>query len=194
MRVIGFSAVKPSDELKNPPKYDIIKADNSNTYMRIYNADGKEKYRYLQTDAIQKLDSSEAIAQYFAYTDKYGDAYKPITSAFGNFKLDVQKEAAEGIDWARKTYRLDKLPLQITRNKTKKNAYGTYDSVTRTLTLRPSLKVDEAYVTSVHEMTHFAIHVLKVDTDTLFEQALKNIGLKKRTKQADNLQHMSMAA
>ena len=194
MRVDGFSAVKPTDELKNPPKYGIINAGNGKTYMRIYNADGKEKYRYLQTDAIQKLDSSQAIVDYFKYTDRDGDSYSPITAAFGKFKLDVQKEIAEGIEWARVTYKLNRLPLEITRNTPKDNAYGTYNPDGHVMTFRPSLKLNEAFVTSVHEMTHFANSTLKIDATEIYERALKNLGLTKRSKPAQNMQHSIVGA
>ena len=195
MRVAGFSAVKPIDALKNPPKYDIIKADGSKTYMRIYNADGKEKFRYLKTDAIQKLDSTEAIAQYFFYTDKYDDWHSPLSNEFSRmlvddvplppldyyisgYKLSIQKEIAEGIEWARQTYKLDGLPLKITKGKVGNKADGEYEETTRRITLKNSLREEEAFVTTVHEMTHYADHMHGNIADSVCTDARKNLNLR----------------
>jgi hypothetical protein len=186
MSVEGFSAVKAADQLKKVPKSGIINTDDGKSYMRIYGADGKEKYRYLQTDAIQKLDSSQAIAQHFTYTDKYGDAHSPISDEFGNFKLDVQKEIAEGIEWARASYRLEELPLRITKGTVQKNAFATYNEGTRSLTFRNSIKKEESFVTAVHEMTHYADHVNGHIAANICEQARKNLGLKVNTKKYSN--------
>lgn len=161
-------------------------------YVRILNADGVEKYRYLQTDAIQKLESFEEIKHHFEYDDEYDDFYSPIDSKFGKFKIDVQKEIAEGIEWARTTYRLDSLPLTITRGPTRKEAIGLYDSLDRSITFRPSTSLEESFVTAVHEMTHFYNHVKHVDVDEIFTQAIRNLGFKKGTRKAIDLQHMTV--
>ena len=188
MTVAGFRKVKTAEELKKAPEYGIINTSNGQSFMRIYDAQGKEKYRYLQTDAIQKLDSSAAIKRYFEYTDTYGDAYSPITDDFGKFHLDTQKEIAEGLEWARVTYKLEKMPLKITRGATEKGAIALYNTLDRSIRFRPSTKINESFATAVHGMTHFVNHVYKVDVDGVCHEALKNIGIKKGTKKAYNIQ------
>lgn len=186
MSVSAFNKVKPADELKNVPKYGIINTDSGKTYMRIYDASGKEKYRYLQTDVIQKLDSSDAIVQHFTYVDKYGDIHSPITSEFAYFKLEVQKEIAEGIEWARETYNLDGLPLKITKGSVGKKAFGEYDEDTRAITFKNLLKEEESFVTAVHEMTHYADHMQGHIAESICETARKNLKLGKNTKKYGN--------
>lgn len=188
MTVAGFRKVKTAEELKKSPEYGIINTSNGQSFMRIYDAQGKEKYRYLQTDAIQKLNNSAAIKRYFEYTDTHGDSYSPITDDFGKFQLDTQKEIAEGLEWARVTYKLEKMPLKITRGATEKGAIALYNTLDRSIRFRPSTKINESFATAVHEMTHFVNHVYKVDVDGIYHEALKNIGIKKGTKKAYNIQ------
>lgn len=177
MRVAGFRAVKTIDQLKNPAKSGIIRTEGSKEYMRIYDAQGKEKYRYLHTDAIQKLDSSQAVVQYFTYENKFGDTRSPITAEFGEFKLDIQKEIAEGIEWARTTYGLESLPTSITRASNRYGALGTYSAQDRRISFRPSTKLEDSFATAVHEMTHYADDILGSPAKEIVEQARKNLKL-----------------
>ena len=150
--------------------------------MRIYDAQGNEKFRYLHTDAIQKLDSSQAIAKYFTYENEYGDTCSPITDEFGKFKLDIQKEIAEGIEWARTTYGLSDLPVVITRESNQLKAMAVYYSQSRKISFRPSTKVEDAFATAVHEMTHYADDIFGDVSKEIVEQARKNLGWSNRSR------------
>ncbi|MBQ8508054.1 MAG: hypothetical protein IJ466_11575 [Clostridia bacterium] len=206
MRVAGFSAVKPADQLKTSLKHGIIDTGNGKTYMRIYTADGEEKFRYLKTDAIEKLNSTEEICNFFIYTDVYGDKYSPLSDEFvrekdydyrlppidyylSGFKLDIQKEIAEGILWAKTTFALDRLPMYIKKGRPKNDALGSYDSGLSMITINNTIKLEQSFFTAVHEMAHFATRSYRIDTDDLFKQAMKNIGVKRNTREANALQH-----
>ena len=83
--------------LQNAPKYDIISTETGTVHRRILDKSGHEKYRYLQTDAIQKLDSPQAIARHFRYRNEWGDTEEAIDETFSSLKLETQKESgAEG--------------------------------------------------------------------------------------------------
>lgn len=184
IRVPGYKTSAPplQSELNSDGYRGIIERDGNREYMRILDAHGQEKYRYLHTDAIQNLDSSEAIRKYFEYTDEYGDKYSPITPEFGEYKLDLQKEIAEGVEWARKTYELKMLPNKITRALPGMRSFGVYNEARRDIRLQRGLRAELAFKTAVHEMTHFADHVHGHVAKTICENARKNLGMRKNGK------------
>lgn len=172
--------------LKNTPKYDIISTETGAVYRRILDESGHEKYRYLQTDTIQKLDSSQAIAKHFQYRDEWGDTKEPIDETFSSLKLETQKEAAEGIEWARTTFGLKKLPVKIQTARLGTGTIGEYREGSRTLSFRKSLKTEEAFSTAVHEMTHFAEQISGLQAQEIVDQARKNLGLKAGSRKYSN--------
>lgn len=177
------TAGSSGEALKKSPQYGIINTGEGAEYKRILDSEGNEKFRYLQTDAIQKLDSAEAIAEFFRYTDPWGDEHSPIDETFSRLKLNVQKEAAEGIEWARKTYGLNRLPASIQTKSFRDRTIGAYSPTDRILYFRKGLREDEAFVTAIHEMTHFAQIADKISAEEIVEQAKKNLGYSERSKQ-----------
>lgn len=172
--------------LQSAPKYDIINTEIGAVYRRALDKSGHEKYRYLQTDAIQKLDSPQAIAKHFRYRDEWGDTKEPIDETFSSLKLETQKEAAEGIEWARTTFRLKKLPVKINVARLSAGTIGEYHERSRTLSFRKSLKTEEAFSTAVHEMTHFAEQISGLQAQEIVDQARKNLGLSVRSRDYSN--------
>nr|DAU25983.1 MAG TPA: minor capsid protein [Caudoviricetes sp.] len=189
IRVPGYKTSAPplQSELNSDGYRGIIERDGNREYMRILDAHGQEKYRYLHTDAIQNLDSSEAIRKHFEYADKFGDKYSPITQEFGEFKIDIQKEIAEGLEWARTTYKLDRLPAKITRETGRGRTTGAYNPVENKIYFRPRISLNDAFATAVHEMTHYTARRKFVDPDGICNQALRNLKIRGKTK-AERLQ------
>ena len=179
MSVAGFRRVKTIDQLKNPAKSGIIEA-KKDTYHRMTDSTGNEKYQYLKTDVIQKMDKPDDIVKHFQYEDKWGDLNSPISSGFSSLKFEVQKEAAEGIEWARETFNLDSLPNVIDASSIR--SFGEYNESSRILTLRKSIKIDDAFSTAVHEMTHYTDQIHGHISKDVVEQARKNLGYKARSK------------
>ena len=179
MRVAGFRQVKTIDQLKNAAKSGIIEA-KKDVHQRMTDSAGNEKYQYLKTDVIQKMDKPDDIVKHFQYKDKWGDLNSPISSGFSSLKFEVQKEAAEGIEWARETFNLDSLPNVIDASSIR--SFGEYNENGRVLTLRKSIKVDDAFSTAVHEMTHYADQIHGHVSVDVVEQARKNLGYKARSK------------
>jgi hypothetical protein len=189
IRVPGYKTSTPplQSELNSDGYRGIIERDGNREYARILNASGEEKYNYLHTDVIQNLDSSEAIRKHFEYVDKFGDKYSPVTQEFGEFKIDIQKEIAEGLEWARTTYKLDRLPAKITRETGRGHTTGAYNPVENKIYFRPRISIHDAFATAVHEMTHYTARRKFVNPDGICNQALRNLKIRGKTK-AERLQ------
>ena len=177
-----ISGISAAEKLQNGTKYGIITTDGSGVYRRILDESGNEKYRYLQTDEIQKLDSPQAIADHFRYRNEWGDMKAPIDASFSSLKLETQREAAEGIEWARKTYDLKTLPIKIQAARLGTGTMGEYRESSRTLSFRKGLKTEEAFSTAVHEMTHYADQISGLKAQEIVDQARKNLGMSVRSK------------
>ncbi len=189
IRVPGYKTSTPplQTELSSNGYRGIIERDGNREYARILNAHGEEKYNYLHTDVIQNLDSAEAIRKHFEYVDKFGDEYSPITQEFGEFKIDIQKEIAEGLEWARTTYKLDRLPAKITRETGRGRTTGAYNPAENKIYFRPRISINDAFATAVHEMTHYTARRKFVNPDGICNQALRNLRIRGKSK-AERLQ------
>ena len=132
------------------------------------------------------MDSPEAIRKYFEYIDERDETCSPIDEGFSQLKLEAQKEAAEGIEWARVNFGLKRLPSVITAGNLSRDKYAIYRPSERTLIFRKSLKVEEAFATAVHEMTHHADCIAGWVSVSIVKQALKELGLRSNSIQAKN--------
>ncbi len=172
--------------LKKSLEYGIIETNGAAGFRRILDSDGNEKYRYLQTNAIQKLASAEEIAAHFQYTDPWGDERSPIDASFSALRLEAQKEAAEGIEWARTAYGLARLPNSIQAAKLGKSTYGVFNPREGTLLFRKGLSEEEAFATAVHEMTHYAQLTGRISAEEIVEQARKSLKMDARSRKYYN--------
>lgn len=153
--------------LKNAPKSDIIKGEE-----RVETAPEK----------------AAAIEKEFRYTDAWGDAFSPIDRAsFAAMPTDAQEQAAAGIRKAKELFRLDTLPERISFGDTR-GAFGMYSEKNRTLTLSRARCKDpaEAYSTMVHELTHYYDQKSGHIAESVYKQALKELGLRANSKEAAN--------
>lgn len=153
--------------LKNAPQSGIIK--------------GEEK-------AEAAPEKAAAIEKEFRYTDAWGDAFSPIDRAsFAAMPTDAQEQAAAGIRKAKDLFRLDTLPDRISFGDTR-GAFGMYSEKSRTLTLsRARCKAPaEAYSTMVHELTHYYDQKSGHIAESVYKQALKELGLRANSKEAAN--------
>ena len=134
-------------------------------------------------------EKAAAIEKEFRYTDAWGDEYSPIDRAsFAAMPAQAQQRAADGIRKAQELFKLDALPKKIAFGDTR-GAYGLYSETTRTLTLSKSKCMDpeEAYSTMVHELTHYYDHVSGHIAESVYKQALKEMGLRANSREASNL-------
>lgn len=153
--------------LKNAPKSDIIKGEE-----RVETAPEK----------------AAAIEKEFRYTDAWGDAFSPIDRAsFAAMPTDAQEQAAAGIRKAKELFRLDTLPERISFGDTR-GAFGMYSEKSRALTLSRARCKDpaEAYSTMVHELTHYYDQKSGHIAESVYKQALKELGLRANSKEAAN--------
>lgn len=156
-----------ADRLRNGPESGIIEGEGS-----LENA----------------AEKAASIEKTFKYSDAWGDEYSPIDRAsFAAMPAQAQQRAADGIRKAQELFKLDALPKKIAFGDTR-GAYGLYSETTRTLTLSKSKckGPEEAYSTMVHEMTHYYDHVSGHIAESVYKQALKEMGLRANSKDAAN--------
>ena len=134
-------------------------------------------------------EKAAAIEKEFQYTDAWGDAFSPIDRAsFAAMPTDAQEQAAAGIRKAKELFGLDTLPERISFGDTR-GAFGMYSEKNRTLTLSRARCKDpaEAYSTMVHELTHYYDQKSGHIAEGVYKQALKELGLRANSKEAENL-------
>ncbi len=141
-------------------------------------------YHHGITPEVQSCQSSDDIAALFTV-----DGKTVIDPAFGKFSLDTQQEAAEAISWAMKTYKLDSLPSSVGRGRLGKGVLGTYDDGTRAIMLKAGITRAEAFPTTVHEMTHHADNLMGFPSGSIFDEAVKNLKLRKGAGKARDFQY-----
>lgn len=110
-------------------------------------------------DPGQKVESIEKA---FRYSDAWGDEHSPIDRAsFASMPASAQQ----------------------------RGAYGMYSETTRTLTLSRTRCKDpeEAFSAMIHELTHYYDHVSGHVAESVYKQALKELGLRANSKQAYTL-------
>gem|GEM_PF-1071971 len=161
------------------------------TRTRMLTESGAEKYRYLQTDAIQKLQSSEEVANHFRYVDQWGDEESPIDASFSKLKLETQKELAEGLAYAQEQYGIKNIPFTVGVEKLPAGTCGEFRirNGVRSIAFNGNLddKLSEAFQTSVHEMTHYIDSKNRDISAGIYKDALKNLGLRTTSKETDRL-------
>ncbi len=162
-------------------------------YNRLIDDKGNEAFDYPKSDAIQKLNSSEEIRDFFKYRDKYGTEYDPINESFSNLPLEAQKEAAEGILYAQEKFGVKELPYRIRVGKLTKawGQYQTDDDGYTEIFIDPSVaykkNAKEIFPTMVHEMTHYVDASNQHFSEEIVKTALKNLGLRANSRDAENL-------
>ena len=109
------------------------------------------------------------------------------TASFAAMPTDAQQQAAAGIRKAKELFGLDTLPEKISFGDTR-GAYGMYSEKSRTLTLSRARCKDpaEAYSTMVHELTHYYDHKRGHIAESVYKQALKEMGLRANSREASN--------
>lgn len=156
-----------ADRLRNGPESGIIEGEGS------------------PENAAEK---ASAIEKEFRYTDAWGDSFSPIDRAsFAAMPTDAQEQAAAGIRKAKELFGLDTLPEKISFGDTR-GAYGMYSEKSRTLTLSRARCKDpaETYSTMVHELTHYYDHKRGHIAESVYKQALKEMGLRANSREASN--------
>ena len=108
---------------------------------------------------------------------------------------DAQQRAADGIRKAQELFKLDTLPQKIGFGDMR-GAYGMYSETTRTLTLSRTRCKDpeEAFSAMIHELTHYYDHVSGHVAESVYKQALKELGLRANSRQAGNLAQLVVGA
>ena len=167
--------------------------DQEKTVARnILDSDGNVIFSHNETPEIQNAQSFESIAEYFHYEDKMGHLRPVLNDNMATADLLIVKEIAEGVKWARDVYGLsDSMPRTIKFGDLDKNTVGEYNLHTREITISHDISMDQAFLTAVHEMTHFADDLKGCVSDNLLKRALSNLGVEYGSDEAISLQYGS---
>ena len=121
----------------------------------------KNQRLYQTTPEIQAFTSVDSAVEYFKYTNKWGDVVNPIVKeSFSKTPLPVLKEFSEGIHWAQVHFGLRELPWRIEGVEFKGETLGDYTEQGRVLRLKTGIDIAYAFTTGVHEMVHYADHIM----------------------------------
>lgn len=139
-----------------------------------------------EESAADPGQKAEAIEKAFRYSDAWGDEHSPIDRAsFASMPASAQQRAADDIRKAQELFNLDTLPQKIGFGDMR-GAYGMYSETTRTLTLSRTRCKDpeEAFSTMIHELTHYYDHKSGHIAESVYKQALKELGLRTNSRAA----------
>ena len=130
-------------------------------------------------------EKAAEIEREFRYSDADGE-HSPIDLAsFATMPEETQSQAAAGIRKMRELLRLDALPDKISFGSLR-GAYGSYSEAARRIVLSTTRCKDpaEAYSTMLHEMAHYYDHKSGHIAESVYKQALKELGLRANSRAA----------
>lgn len=153
----------------------------------VTDSDGNTWYEHETTEAIQNAESFDELTRHFWYEDQYGRLMPVLNDNLANADMDILKELSEGVEWAKKTYGLEHdMPKTIRFGNVK--GLAEYNRITREITISPGISLEDAFLTAVHEMTHFNDDRLGVASKGILNDALHNLGIEPESKTAISYQ------
>lgn len=148
------------------------KTSNYNSYSSLPGVDENKSPLHEINEQIQKANSFEELKSVFGQRNSF------IDDSIGEFSLEVQKELFDGIMWGMNELKINETPSLLIRSAVSKYAIADYNDITKTMRLRKSLTVEQAFPNTVHEMVHHAVNVRKIDCDKIVRGAAKSLGLR----------------
>ena len=189
--ITGYELAYPGDP--SAPAAEVI-----NCYCVLVPVVGKAGKRLKSDDKSGIIDKRKTTAasaekaavieREFRYSDADGE-HSPIDLAsFAAMPEETQSQAAAGIRKMRELLRLDALPDKISFGSLR-GAYGSYSEATRRIVLSATRCKDpaDAYSTMLHEMAHYYDHKSGHIAESVYKQALKELGLRANSKKAGTL-------
>ena len=176
--VQGFRDAKLPDKSKNGVQERIV-----------YSEHNTPLFYHGTTPEIQQAQTFMDIARYFWYEDSFGHLRPPIDDSMGSLDMETLKEIAEGIQWAKQRYNLtDEFPKSIMLAELDVDTVGEYNLITREISIAKGIDLSEAYLTAVHEMTHFVDDIKGNASADILNQALTELGITPGSRKALNEQ------
>lgn len=86
-----------------------------------------------------------------------------LDDSIGNYPLEVQKEIAEGVLWAKREFRMKTWLESVTRASLPDKVFGDYTKQLLEIRPRTNLSLEDAFTTSVHEMVHHSQYLTGID-------------------------------
>lgn len=132
---------------------------------------------YSTTPEIQAFTDVSSAAEYFQYTNQWGEVVSPIDKdSFEGVKLSVLRELSEGIKWARDSFNIgSEMPRTIRRTRLGHKTLGDYDDIRREIRYKLGLTEEYAYSTAVHEMAHHADNIMGHPAGDIIKAATKKL-------------------
>lgn len=145
---------------------------------------GKSGIIELPKDPYYEGLSKDEIAKRYIKAD----GSNLLDKSFMDMAIEVQRETVRGYDKAISMYG-DNPPQRLKAGKLSRNVFATYSLDFKTITFNEASISDQgqAYATAIHEMTHHAENIKLFKADAVLKDALKKLGLRSNSKQAETL-------
>lgn len=141
------------------------------------------------TPEIQNAKSFEEIKNIIVQNRPIKGLVPVLDDSIGKYSLEIQKEIAEGLLWAKRELRIKTWPEKIKREKLSPKKIGDYNKYTQTIRFRPGLSIEDAFTTAVHEMVHHSHYLTDIDCGKIIEEAALAAGLDRRTNEFKNMRY-----
>lgn len=180
-RAAYFKLDKTADFADFEKKYLHAAKSPSNTTEPL-KKQGKSGIIDVGEDPFYKGLSKEEIAARY----KKPDGGNLLDESFLDMPIDIQREAVRAYDAAIELFGVTP-PQRIKAAKLGKNVYGEYSSMFRLITISPTKNAvqGQAYATLIHEMTHHAENMKLFKPEAVLKNALKSLGLRSNSREAD---------
>jgi hypothetical protein len=150
---------------------------------------GKSGIIELPKDPYYEALSKDDIAKRYPKPD----GSNLLDKSFMDMAVEVQRETVRGYDKAIGMYG-DHPPQRLKAGKLSRNVFATYSLDFKTITFNEKAISDQgqAYATVIHEMTHHAENIKLFKADAVLKDALKKLGLRSNSKQAEILRRKTV--
>ena len=180
-KALGHAQAKNIGEFKKSYLKAAETVDNTGKTLK---KQGKSGIIQVPENPFYKGLSKEEIAT--RYRKK--DGSNLLETSMLNMPIDMLREAIQGYDSAISMYG-DIQPQRIKAGQLSGRIFALYSPVFKTITLNTAMSyaTGEAYATLIHEMTHHAETSMLFNGNAILKEALKKLGLRSNSKQADVL-------
>lgn len=132
---------------------------------------------YTRDEIIDKCETSEDIEKLFPEIS--------FMNGFRNIPLEIQKEIVQGFNYLRDIFGSKAMPVSC--NASRITDYGKTKLKLRKIMIKNNIGIEDAFSTACHEAVHIYDYNRGMISDSILENAFKNLGIKENSKEADEL-------
>lgn len=159
---------------ENKRKYE-ARANEWNDELRVRSSGVAPEYT--RDEIIDKCETSEDIEKLFPEIS--------FMNGFRNIPLEIQKEIVQGFNYLRDIFGSKAMPVSC--NASRITDYGKTKLKLRKIMIKNNIGIEDAFSTACHEAVHIYDYNRGMISDSILENAFKNLGIKENSKEADEL-------